>query len=135
MGNETTIAELKGQTLVSVVGAIEGSKRVTVETSKGTQYAMYHDQDCCEEVAIVEVIGDVNDLIGMPIVEAEHVSNKDNKPHADADSWTWTFYKLGTVKGFVTLRWLGESNGYYSEDVLFVRLPPRYGAGLRTLPT
>ncbi|WP_458249914.1 hypothetical protein [Bacillus paranthracis] len=26
------------------------------------------------------------------------------------------------MKGYVTLRWLGESNGYYSESVDFVQL-------------
>lgn len=85
-------------------------------------FRMYHSQDCCETVELEEVIGDLSDLVGSPIIEAECVTNcEDNAPEY-ADSFTWTFYKLGTRKGHVTLRWLGQSNGYYSEAVDVIRI-------------
>ena len=62
--------------------------------------------------------------MNSPILMAEEVTDDDHdkKPNEDADSWTWTFYKFATNKGSITLRWLGESNGYYSERVDFIQL-------------
>ena len=83
---------------------------------------MYHHQDCCENVTVEDVCGDVADIVGSPLTLAEK-STSDKNPEGVVkkyqDSFTWTFYKLATVKGYVTIRWYGESNGYYSEGVSF----------------
>ena len=118
------LAALIGETLTDVQGMTVGSEEVTLTTQSGRTFRLYHSQDCCETVNVNEVIGEPADLIGVPLLMAEEVSNEggegaDPKPNEYADSWTWTFYKFGTVRGYVTLRWLGESNGYYSESVYF----------------
>ncbi len=73
-----------------------------------------------ESVTLEETIGEWDDVIGHPIEVVEESSNSDNPPE-HADSFTWTFYTIRTNRGTVTLRWLGQSNGYYSESVDFER--------------
>ena len=116
-------SDLVGRTLIAVAGMEKGSDRIVFHCEGGEEFTMQHFQDCCERVEVEDVVGDVADLIGSPILVAEESTNSSEDPpgykpeYAYRESFTWTFYKLATRKGYVDLRWLGESNGYYSEEV------------------
>ena len=86
------------------------------EFDDGNKLEMYHQQDCCEEVYIEDIIGDLEDLKNSPITMFETTSEYDTVG-SWGDTSTWTFYKIATIKGYVTIRWFGTSNGYYSEEV------------------
>lgn len=145
---------LQGKTLKSIENRGE---ELIFETTDGEKFRQVYYDDCCASCGIEEIHGDLEDLIGAPIMMAEEVSNKgpDEKqaeerkaayekaksefkgapedfywygPSPDNDwaeeSETWTFYKAATIKGSVTIRWYGSSNGYYSESPTFERLKP-----------
>jgi hypothetical protein len=98
--------------------------KILFTTIFNEKYLMYHEEDCCEEVRLVDVCGDMGSLIGNPILQFEESTKKASEAEAHGESGTWTFYKLATIKGSVTLRWLGLSNGYYSESMSFKKLDP-----------
>ena len=117
-------SELFGKTLTKIIGLETESETVTFICSDGSEYVMYHEQDCCESVSIEDVCGDISCLIGYPLTLADE-STSDENPEGITkeyqESFTWTFYKLATIKGYVTIRWYGESNGYYGEGVSFYK--------------
>lgn len=78
------------------------------------RFTLEHSQDCCEEVSIESVVGDIEDLLNSPILEAESVSRERDVWFGDE---RYTFYKFSTLKGSVVLRWLGMSNGCYGIEV------------------
>ncbi len=124
MRNAVNFSDLLGKTLTSVTGLERESGEAVFTDSDGVSYTMYHSQDCCETVQIEDVAGDVGDLIGAPILLAECVESTETPEGVTEPDWfdssgTWTFYKLSTIKGSVTIRWFGSSNGYYSETVEF----------------
>ena len=116
------MAQMLGKTFVQVSGAV-GNFDLLFETAQGERFMFSHQQDCCERVDINDIVGDLQDLVGEPLLLAEEVEGETpvDFNEREYESVTWTFYKFATRKGYVDVRWLGESNGYYSERVdLFV---------------
>ena len=118
--------ELVGKTLVKIEGKL-GDENMVFEVDNGDKYQMVYYNDCCASATVEDIIGNLEDLIGNPILQAEEVVSEGKNPEGVKipeyqDSFTWTFYKLATIKGYVTIRWYGESNGYYSESVDFEKI-------------
>lgn len=108
-------ADIKGMTFVAVEQI--GVDIVRFTRDNGDVFEQYHSQDCCENVDVEEIVGDLNDLVGTPILVAEERSQND--PDHSYGAGEWTFYEARTIKGSVTIRWYGSSNGYYSTSVYF----------------
>jgi hypothetical protein len=110
--------DLKGETITAIEKTDE---EVTMALADGRVVTLYHSQNCCESVWLEDVVGDLGDLIGTPVLLAEESINDrpDDLPPEEwePESQTWTFYRMTTIKGTVVLRWCGMSNGYYSEEV------------------
>lgn len=125
-GNEKPLSILLGKTLTAVT--TDGKERITFSADDGSAFLMHHEQDCCENVEIEDISGSLDDLVGALILRAEERTNSDEPAKAFDEEWmkddsfTWTFYELATIKGSVTIRWYGSSNGYYSERVTFEQM-------------
>lgn len=112
------VGVLVGKTLNKIeIKENYGDDELYFYCDNGEIYKMYHEQNCCESVAIDDICGELDDLVGSPILIAEEVTDEGE---TEWGTHTWTFYKFATDKGYVTIKWYGESNGYYSESVDFV---------------
>ena len=120
--------DLVGETIIKFDGE-KGGDQIFIHLKCGGYCTLNHSQDCCENVLVEDIVGDTDDLLDVPLLMAEEVASEGETPTglqepADSDdSFTWTFYKLGTIHGSITIRWYGSSNGYYSEDVSFAYFP------------
>jgi hypothetical protein len=108
--------ELKGKIITKIENI--DNKELKFYCNTGEIFSLYHDQQCCESVTIEDINGDLDNLLNTPILIAEELIEHTNI----SGSATWTFYKLATIKGYVDIRWIGESNGNYSETVNFVKI-------------
>jgi hypothetical protein len=115
------VSELLGKTLTKIQNYHD---QLYFYVNDGSIYKLYHNQSCCENVYIEDVCGELDDLVGSPITMSEEVDSNysNNELEEFSASFTWTFYKFATVKGYVTVRWFGSSNGYYSERVDFEKV-------------
>lgn len=114
--NWKTFSELGGKTIKSVSGLEGGSTFLCITFESGDRLKMYHQQECCEDVHI-EGCQDVspNELEGCVVASLEEYTRS-----GEGLGWgicQYTFYKLVTSKVDCTIRWIGESNGYYGVGV------------------
>ena len=112
---EAKMADMVGKVFTSVRN--ENTELVFENATE--RFVFFHQQDCCEHVSIEDVCGELQDLVGEPLLMAEEVEGQTpvDFDEAEHESVSWTFYKFATRKGYVDVRWFGESNGFYSEGV------------------
>lgn len=124
---EVEFGELKGK-VFSNVYVSDTDECIIFECEDGTKYHQLHSQSCCENVYLDSIDGYLSSIIGYEILLAEEVSNDEEyagyyqQEDDDAEHYSWTFYKLATCKGYVTIRWYGSSNGFYSETADLYRI-------------
>ena len=116
--SEVSFETLLGKTFTKIEN--DGNDVLKFICDNGEVYQMYHSQECCETVTLDDICGDLDFLVGTPILLAREAF--DSGESRDLYSYTYTFYHLATMKGYVTLRWCGSSNGYYSESVDLYRI-------------
>jgi hypothetical protein len=120
--NGVDIKEMVGDVIERIEGKV-GDETVTFFMESGAVFRMHYYRDCCASCYLEDTGGDLEDITGYPLLMAEEISNgADELPNYEDESFTWTFYKFATAKGYCTLRWYGSSNGYYSESVTFERV-------------
>ncbi len=113
---DVSLDYLLGKTIAAVNGGINSAELIFT-LSNGEKFVMYHDQDCCESVYVADVTGFFSDILNSPVLRVfENVQDGSNEEGCWG-SRTYTFYTITTFNGSVTIRWIGESNGYYSESV------------------
>lgn len=123
------------QMLELLVGKIikkitEDGHSMVFECTDGSVFEAYHMQDCCETVSIHDInLPDLSVLNGEEIYHADSEESstwpEDVAPPDYNESFTWTTHFIKTKNNTLKVRWLGTSNGYYSESVYFQRTHPK----------
>ncbi|MDR6216149.1 hypothetical protein [Paracidovorax wautersii] len=115
---------LLGKTLVKVEGDVY-SELLHMLGEDGTAYVLGNAQTRDDGyewglVQIEDIAGDLNDLVGSPITQAEEVSDLSKRGICG-----WTFYRLSTAKGQVVIRFCdNDYDTFYARWVDFMIFPP-----------
>lgn len=135
MSTELPLSTLIGKTFREVTTTEDGLRFWGED--EDASYQLLHQHVCCETVTLEDVDGDLNVLVGSPILSAEEVSGpepteeevKSHSTDLSLRSASWTFYKFKTAKGYLTARFFGGSEtGQYSETAeLYPLYPPETG--------
>lgn len=91
------LTDILGKTIKEISGAEEYSDIISLKFTDGTSTNLYHEHSCCEKVKIAGFIGDIEDLIGSPLLVAKEIIE------IDCTNYTWMFYSFSTIKGSVVV--------------------------------
>ena len=89
--------------------------QILLTTRSGRKFLVYHEQDCCETVAISGQDGSFDKLIGKVIVEVRDIAVDTGDDEIDSQTTTTLVFRVDDQT--IISRWIGDSNGYYSESV------------------
>jgi hypothetical protein len=93
MSNLERFEDLKGKVLTGIKN--KDNEEIIFMLDSGEKYYLHHWQNCCEDVRVDDVNGNLDDLVGSPILLADETSNEDINPEGveppeHQDSFTWT---------------------------------------------
>lgn len=112
------LTDLRGRVLAGVIAGV-GDLSMDFVLVDGTRCCLVDGElgsGNDVQINVEEVHGDLEDLLGTPLLEVEEETGE-RLP--GEENVTWTFYRFATLKGRVTVRFFGTSNGYYSEVAEF----------------
>lgn len=101
LGKTLNLVEQDGDSILFHCSTGERYRLESGETGYGNDVSVW----------IEDITGDLNDLVGSIIL----ASYEETETSETDTSETWSFYVIRTIKGTVTIRFYGTSNGYYSE--------------------
>lgn len=114
-----SIKELENEIIKEI--NIVNDAEILFEMQSGKKFKFYHEQDCCESVTIKSIEGSVKELIGKTVRLCEYTL-EEREETGIAEYCTNTHITLKTDDNTVIFKWIGTSNGYYSESVHFREL-------------
>jgi hypothetical protein len=103
MGKTMQLDGFIGRTLTSIT-CEPGGKEMFFKFDDGHDYKMYHPQFLCETVFLHGFVGDLNNLIGTPIISAEKMDTDDI--HREDSVHPVFSYRLRTAMGAVDFNWV-----------------------------
>ncbi len=136
---QTTVDDMEGHTIKYVSGVEfitqndmelkPNMEEVYFVMEDGTVFGFGHKQQCCENVCLLDVEpSSSEELRGAKIIESIVSSSSEEDP------LVWTFYKIKTSKGYVTMRWGGPLS-YYGMEVDVIKFKKKHLNGKESMPT
>ncbi len=95
--------------------------KIMITTISGRRFMFCHNQDCCESVTIVDVDGYKQEDLKGDLLQIDYETFE---PMDYCDHTTLTNIRFVCNHRTMIVRWVGTSNGFYSETVSFCEIKP-----------